>query len=1286
MLPAAGQSAPTAPLTTSNLDAVANGGRLQVLERRVSARPQQLEPSIKTTRLKKEEEAELLQTTVVVSCRPQPSAESAERAIPFDIHLHQEEVFVRYPPAAASAPTSPTGPPMPSLEPAQQEGLFSDTLLLPRPRYVPYDSDQLAMPGPSPLATSLCQRLHHQRNSHHHHPHCHGNGDDDVVRRAASCMPVHHEQDHDCCPFTALRRDERMLRLVDNIARTSPYDWKHLLSSFSIKNAFMFYPPPPTYCFVRDERGEVQVRSQTGKRAPQLDRERIEYIRRQRRLPHSVPDDLVGGALHGIASAEPGDLGVADDRVDPTEPSFELVFIPSENTVQSYFIRAGSVIFGHKVQLGRPHFSLRWSCPIPCSIIRPHRRMSSHICLFFHCNGEDIGRPSCMRLLTLANALHMTIFVPEYPGYGLCEGHPSEASIKGCMERVVQFLFTVDPSLTPSRVILMGHSIGTGVAVHIADFIQRVYTELRRWTVKSGLVSYACPASFDPADASDKSGDFAERPRPRHTGMAEAEESVGPHEPIGHASDATRYDRERTRAPGVSLPPPRPHAALPCRHYALGGIILLSPLPSVRCIEHWSTLRQYGLNVHELERRRLTLREDVLMPAPQDWAQDAREVLVGAEGPPTLENPLPPPFIFSLARFISFNRFPSIDVMCKLQRQFDYFNTTPLLLLHGAQDVLVPPLHSVAIATMLRQCATGADAKMYLGVLKDGGHNNLQCAHIIRRFYKDIILMPHLRRQKALHDGLEETLGHGVELQHVQQQQPHQTQPADLSHSTATALVETEAHSVTAQHRAPLDSAPEDVAQHPANAAHEHGEEADGPDVEVRQAAEPAGGTDDHAVHPPVRTSDEESSGSLPQHKEPYLYFIEPASDDGAAERGGGSRGLAGGPAEHEHPHDSSAHLGRSLRVHLLHSRPPGHAHHPAPPNSTEEVPAATLSAAAPAHDANVFNTRQARAYRNPSDILFSPPICALTPPAPPGPHEDGSLTQMHFKLTDPSQTTTMMRGAHHSYGVSVDASRGDAAEDDRLRSAEAQASESPTRRFEGALRNAVHRTQPPHTTFAPAATMLHIALFSSLDHYDVGSIAVASVTRYSLDTSEALRIWSRYRRNAVIVRCLVAVVYFALGSFYISVAIFHSVLTRPSHLRKHLPAGADAHEFRHDARVIVWGVLDGSAYLVLGVVLFYHYRLGLGNLSRYFRTPRALVLFYTVVRLLAYAVCLGAGIFMAMILALTPSNRGGVPWQRWSALPYSQRVWISYLPRWTMIGSATLHTVMAVFILLKNH
>lgn len=1210
-------------------------------------------PGTAALKADKKNEDEMFNSTVVVTSSP-PPFDADELRTPTNIQL-REEVFVHYPSSALDSPVSATA----------AEVAAADT-----------QSRSLALqPSLRPCASGAGEPSHHG--------------------------PIQHEQDHDCCPFTAIRRSEWTLRTVAKMRRTSPFDWSYLLTSFSVKNAFMFYPPPPTYGFFRDEDGGIQVRSQTGKRAPRLDHERIEYLRRKCRFSDKVPDDLVGGALHGIAGANQQDHGGGGSD-DDSEPSFKLIFIPWENDVQSYYIRDGAVMFGRRVRMGRPLFALAWPCPIPCSIIRPHRRMSSHVCIFFHCNGEDIGRPSCLRLLTLANALHMTILVPEYPGYGLFEGSPSEASIKGAMERVVEFLFASDPSFTPSRLILMGHSIGTGVAIHVAKFIKRIFLKLHDSPDLNRQVPYACPMSrnhgnlaefgatlqcppnsfvtpfsaepaappprrsasqlreFSPfnallrssaADGGD-SGRRASNEAAEETTVTGAGQNAA-HTPLHAPYGKSGGDGARRRSGARGTP------AFFCPHYALGGVILLAPFASVRCVEKWNTLKHHGFNLQELERRRLSVPEDVLVPAPEEWAEDAGELHGTGADTPSMEFLRPSPLLFDLASHVSFNRFLTIDVVRELQDEVGFFTYTPLLLLHGAQDVLIPPINSVAIASKLRQATGGRTTKVYLGFLHDEGHNNLHCSHIIRRFYKDVILLPHLRAEQELREELEETLRNGLGTSNVTDSgdRPAVTEPladsASIAHkatvgpppvppTAATAATEGAGNGVSAEphvfevtpRRAPP---PQCTSTTPTNRSTEPFDE-EQPELPPSDSVTKNPGDGDTGAAPAAAAVVAAPEAGMavaemvPQPTEPYLYFIEPAySEEGATWLANGN---FSGP----------------VRIRLLHPT----QRHSFMTELSPQTPAANYGVSP---DANVFVTR----------------------PVDPLRHTSHHQRQSHKQHSSKDRSMTVPPSSSHAAPT----------QHPRARSAILPCGMQAchiSEQFEGSLRDTLHRTQPPNVSFAPAATMLHIALFHHLDYYDVGSIAVASVTRYSVDATVALEQWRRFRRRHFTLRCFIALYYFVAGSFFISVAICHGVLTRPSQLRPHLPAGASPEPYHLDARVIVWGVLDGFAYFLLGVVRFYHTRLGLGNLSKYMDTPISVVALYATCRVAAYVVCAGVGIFMAMIIALTPPNRGGVDWDRWSDLPYSRRVWISYLPRWTMVTSASIHIFFFIAIFLTNH
>jgi hypothetical protein len=73
--------------------------------------------------------------------------------------------------------------------------------------------------------------------------------------------------------------------------------------------------------------------------------------------------------------------------------------------------------------------------------------------------------------LALDDQQSWTIYVFEYPGYGARKGQPSEEHIKATAGEAVASLFNENYD----RLFLVGESIGTGVATHLADqFSERI--------------------------------------------------------------------------------------------------------------------------------------------------------------------------------------------------------------------------------------------------------------------------------------------------------------------------------------------------------------------------------------------------------------------------------------------------------------------------------------------------------------------------------------------------------------------------------------------------------------------------------------------------------------------------------------------------------------------------------------------------------------------------------------------------------------------------------------------
>lgn len=108
--------------------------------------------------------------------------------------------------------------------------------------------------------------------------------------------------------------------------------------------------------------------------------------------------------------------------------------------------------------------------PIPCMFYTPHNRSKriEYLMIFCHGNGCDIGSMH-YTLSTFAKELNVYILSFEYPAYGLCTAtSPSHETINTHAERT--FAFVRDVLQWPAeRIILFGHSVGSGVACHLAS-------------------------------------------------------------------------------------------------------------------------------------------------------------------------------------------------------------------------------------------------------------------------------------------------------------------------------------------------------------------------------------------------------------------------------------------------------------------------------------------------------------------------------------------------------------------------------------------------------------------------------------------------------------------------------------------------------------------------------------------------------------------------------------------------------------------------------------------------
>lgn len=85
---------------------------------------------------------------------------------------------------------------------------------------------------------------------------------------------------------------------------------------------------------------------------------------------------------------------------------------------------------------------------------------------YFHGNGEDLA--DSIPMISLLRSLGVGVLAVEYPGYGIAGGLPSESGAYAAAEGALQWLRT-EQGVGADRVVLLGQSLGTGVAAEMAQ-------------------------------------------------------------------------------------------------------------------------------------------------------------------------------------------------------------------------------------------------------------------------------------------------------------------------------------------------------------------------------------------------------------------------------------------------------------------------------------------------------------------------------------------------------------------------------------------------------------------------------------------------------------------------------------------------------------------------------------------------------------------------------------------------------------------------------------------------
>jgi pimeloyl-ACP methyl ester carboxylesterase len=105
---------------------------------------------------------------------------------------------------------------------------------------------------------------------------------------------------------------------------------------------------------------------------------------------------------------------------------------------------------------------------IPCLYIKA---TTSSPCpkfaIFFHGNAEDINLANEM-LSHIRFTLSINVIAPEFPGYGIYSGYPTESQLFN--DSLTVFDYMVDKmKISKNNIIVFGRSLGTSVATHLAS-------------------------------------------------------------------------------------------------------------------------------------------------------------------------------------------------------------------------------------------------------------------------------------------------------------------------------------------------------------------------------------------------------------------------------------------------------------------------------------------------------------------------------------------------------------------------------------------------------------------------------------------------------------------------------------------------------------------------------------------------------------------------------------------------------------------------------------------------
>ena len=106
---------------------------------------------------------------------------------------------------------------------------------------------------------------------------------------------------------------------------------------------------------------------------------------------------------------------------------------------------------------------------IPCLFLKSNNNSPNNkiYAIFFHGNAEDVNLANEM-LTHIRSTLSVNVIAPEFAGYGIYSGYPTEGQLFNDAINVFDYIVE-EMKINPNNIVIFGRSLGTSIATHLAS-------------------------------------------------------------------------------------------------------------------------------------------------------------------------------------------------------------------------------------------------------------------------------------------------------------------------------------------------------------------------------------------------------------------------------------------------------------------------------------------------------------------------------------------------------------------------------------------------------------------------------------------------------------------------------------------------------------------------------------------------------------------------------------------------------------------------------------------------